>query len=246
MIKLNRIPAPVYLTPQMVSDLVSKYKATEENVWSVAEIKTALLLMSNSKCAYCECKINVESKYMEVEHYRPKKEFPDLVVTWENLLPACKRCNGYKSYANPEVERFIDPSIDEPRTHIRIFNFLLEDKTPEGKNTIDIIYLNDYDKLVSERFQLSMALSKLIDNLFEILEESTLGQAQKARRRSSIKGKALNILRAGLPSEPYSSTLSSFVISSKRFSLIKAKMESFSMWEVEMEALFDQLKAIAL
>ncbi len=57
-------------------------------------------------CAYCEelCK-------GEVEHFRPKSQFPELVYEWSNWLFACHDCNlakGAKWLANG----YIDPCGD--------------------------------------------------------------------------------------------------------------------------------------
>ncbi|MFN8514551.1 MAG: hypothetical protein U0232_05315 [Thermomicrobiales bacterium] len=44
------------------------------------------------RCHYCE-----DSKADEVEHFRPKDLYPDVVFVWENYLYACGPCNGRKS-----------------------------------------------------------------------------------------------------------------------------------------------------
>lgn len=58
-----------------------------------SEVKESLEQMFHSKCAYCESYIsNVD--YGDIEHFKPKSKFPELSVTWENLLLSCKICNG--------------------------------------------------------------------------------------------------------------------------------------------------------
>jgi hypothetical protein len=80
------------------------------------------------RCAYCE---RTES-YMggeeafEVEHFRPKSKFPDLICTYSNLYYACRRCNGHKSETWPSEETasrgqtFADPCAQDPYVyHLR-------------------------------------------------------------------------------------------------------------------------------
>src|ERR1700739_2046751 len=44
------------------------------------------------RCMYCE-----ESVADEVEHFRPKDLYPEMVFVWENYLYACGPCNGPKN-----------------------------------------------------------------------------------------------------------------------------------------------------
>jgi hypothetical protein len=77
------------------------------------------------RCAYCE---RTES-YMggeeafEVEHFRPKSKFPDLVCSYSNLYYACRGCNGHKSETWPSEEKasrgqkFADSCVEDPYVH---------------------------------------------------------------------------------------------------------------------------------
>lgn len=67
------------------------------------EVRAKLAGMSGGKCAYCESYYDATAP-QDVEHYRPKgridtpqgKRKPGywwLASSWENLLPACIRCN---------------------------------------------------------------------------------------------------------------------------------------------------------
>jgi hypothetical protein len=49
------------------------------------------------RCMYCE-----DSAADEVEHFRPKDLYPEVVFAWSNYLYACGPCNGPK---NKEYER---------------------------------------------------------------------------------------------------------------------------------------------
>ena len=54
-------------------------------------------------CAYCE-----ETCPGEVEHFKPKSRFPELVYEWSNWLIACRYCNGAKSNEWPSGG-YVDP-----------------------------------------------------------------------------------------------------------------------------------------
>jgi len=57
-------------------------------------------------CAYCE-----RRNKGEVEHFRPKSKFPELVYEWSNWLFACHDCNQAKGAKWPE-EGYVDPCAD--------------------------------------------------------------------------------------------------------------------------------------
>ena len=60
-------------------------------------------------CAYCE-----ESCKGEVDHFRPKSRFPELVYTWSNWLFACHDCNQAKGGKWP-TEGYVDPCATSER-----------------------------------------------------------------------------------------------------------------------------------
>lgn len=76
---------PPQLTDSFISEQAERYKNTKESVCNVEWIKEALLKLSNNKCTYGEGKLNLKSEYMEVEHFRDKKDYPDYVLLWDNL-----------------------------------------------------------------------------------------------------------------------------------------------------------------
>jgi uncharacterized protein (TIGR02646 family) len=61
-------------------------------VYASAEVKLALERLFRGKCAYCETRY-AASQPMDVEHWRPKSEYPWAASDWDNLLPSCIDCN---------------------------------------------------------------------------------------------------------------------------------------------------------
>ncbi|OWY23739.1 TIGR02646 family protein [Sphingobacteriales bacterium UPWRP_1] len=94
------------------------------------EIKQVLIKMFHGKCAFCESYIeNVD--YGDIEHFKPKSKFPELAVTWSNLLLSCKKCNGAGQKGDnwPEPSEggpLINPCEENPED---FFEFEFDEKT---------------------------------------------------------------------------------------------------------------------
>lgn len=78
-----------------------------------------------ARCAYCERTeeyLGGEDAF-EVEHFRPKSKFPDLIFAYHNLYYACRGCNGHKWETWPSEEQiargqeFADPCVEDPYLH---------------------------------------------------------------------------------------------------------------------------------
>lgn len=152
--RLQRPAAPPRLDrsdPTRLARIREWYAADPRDHWNdreqgVAPVPKALRGMSNERCAWCERALDDNFK---VEHYLPRKYFPWLAFQWENLLPACGRCNAAKhtwcpaplkarplidpalvdqregevydpAAVLPSIEdRLLEPSIDDPPEHLR-------------------------------------------------------------------------------------------------------------------------------
>lgn len=44
-------------------------------------------------CAYCDGSLKEQSRET-IDHFLPEHAFPELTLAWENLYPACDRCNS--------------------------------------------------------------------------------------------------------------------------------------------------------
>ncbi|GMU87563.1 MAG: hypothetical protein AMXMBFR48_28040 [Ignavibacteriales bacterium] len=109
-------------TKEQLKKAVEKYKH--------AEIKQSLLEMFHGKCGFCESKItNVD--FGDIEHFKPKSIFPELAVTWENLLLSCKKCNGSSQKSDHwpgarEGGPLVNPCEENPD---KFFEFVYDKKT---------------------------------------------------------------------------------------------------------------------
>jgi hypothetical protein len=79
-------------------------------------------------CAYCERteKYFGGEEAFEVEHFKPKSKFWDLICVYGNLYYVCRKCNAHKSETWPSEEQisrgryFADPCVEDPYVqHLR-------------------------------------------------------------------------------------------------------------------------------
>jgi uncharacterized protein (TIGR02646 family) len=233
MIKLTAQPRPTQLTDEKVAQLTSEYKTTGKNVWNKPFIKDALLKMSHSKCSYCECRLDEKSNYMEVEHFYPKNLYPDEVVNWANLLPACKRCNGYKSDFDTQKQPIIHAVWDTPSEHFYFDTYRLHEKTPSGKRTIEQLQLNERKSVVIPRFNLG---NQLLQSLHDLLDEIHSG----ADKTSKFKRKLHDLLFQGCDTEEYAALCATVILQSEDYKALKAVFQEKMWWTSE----FDDLAGI--
>jgi uncharacterized protein (TIGR02646 family) len=244
MIKLQMAARPIYLTEQIAQDLTLTFKATGNSVWNDERIKEPLRISSHGKCAYCECSIVEESKYMEVEHFKDKHSYPDDVVRWENLLPSCKRCNGIKGTHDVIETPIINPYQDHPRDHIYYKNYRLKGKTDKGIDTIEAVGLNNYERIAIKRFEIGHALLESIDQLEEKLNEYKT--TNTTRKLNKISRYMEGILSECQPSAVYAATTATIALNSEDFLQVVARMKSIGAWSLECEKLFSAAHSITL
>ena len=150
MIRVNKSPPPVSI--QDGSPLKVKYLQEYQNwessgkqgekpnpKYNQRDVKLTLMSDFNSKCGYCEKKFN--RRNFDIEHYKPKSDFPKEALNWDNLLLACKPCNMEKSNRffekdeNPQVPP-INPCIDDPK---KFFTYKMDKDVQTGKKLVFIL-----------------------------------------------------------------------------------------------------------
>lgn len=241
MIKLTRNAAPDKLTDEFVKEGTEKYKRNKESVWNVDWLKEALLSLSNQKCAYCEGRLDLKSDYMEVEHFRDKKDYPEEVLIWENLLPSCKHCNGHKSSHDVVNEPIINPFIDVPNEHIYLKSYLYKHKDDLGRNTIDVLDLNDSTRLVIARCKLGTEINKLLEERLDEIQNGLTKTGAKKRFQNKMR----ELMKKCLPESEYSAVCSTELIHSVEYSNIVNIMKELDIWNEEFEQYNSTISSIA-
>lgn len=242
MIKITRSASPAQLTPKLKSDLTAEFIANGTSVWDLDFLKTALMEMSHYKCCYCECKLDEEAKYMEVEHFHHKDKYKSEVLSWDNLLPACKRCNSAKGTHDTVSEPIIDPSKDNPLDHLKFWNFRIKGANTKGSTTISVVNLNDQDRLVRKRFEIGSSVDQKIEDFNDLLDEYIGGTQTSTRRKNRITNGLKALLKEALPSAEYASTVATVLKFSQDFGRLKKGMISELLWDDELV----QLETLAL
>lgn len=90
-----------------------------QSSWAEEDVVGQLIKDQFGKCYLCE---RIQITDFQVEHYRSRKNFPQLAYEWENLLWSCNYCNAKKSSSfdnilNPvehNIEDLIYQSLDFP------------------------------------------------------------------------------------------------------------------------------------
>jgi hypothetical protein len=244
MIKLDRNITPALLNPDFVKTKTQEFKDTSNNVWNIDWIKECLLSLSHDKCAYCECDLKEESKYMEVEHFEDKDSYPDKVLDWDNLLPSCKRCNGSKSTHDVIAEPIINPFKEEPSIHIYFRLYRMKEKDTKGRKTIDVVNLNHYERAVQKRFEVGEALEKLIDIARERLELYVANNI--IQRRNKLLNIVEDILKECQPNTIYSATCATVLHTNDTYGEIKKRLKELDLWNDEFEHLDSISNAVIL
>ncbi len=223
------------MNPLEVRTLTDKYKAKGDCVWHIEELKTALLHLSDNKCAYCECDLTKESKYMEVEHFEDKHNNPDKVMEWDNLLPACKRCNGSKGIHDVVHEPIIDPFKEDPKNHLKLRLYRFREKTLMGKNTIEVVDLNHCERAVAKRFEIGEALLTSIKEALEKLDRFIENNSTKSKNR--LLGHVQSLLLECQKKSQYSATAASVLHAETDYHELRIKMKAINLWSEELEKL---------
>jgi hypothetical protein len=244
MIKLQRVASPSWLTPAEEAQLVARYLASKEPVWNIEDIKIGLLKSSFHKCAYCESMLGEESKYVEVEHFRCKRLYPNDVVKWVNLLPACKRCNIAKSDHDVSLESIVNPYDDDPRDHLSLNLYRLRSKSSIGQNTIDVLNLNDNRRSVFMRFEVGQAVVMLLGHCIERLQ--SFADDPSTRRRNALVSTTTNMLLECQETAAYAATSSTVLHSEPDYLKLKGELVAYGLWSAELEDLHSRSALLCL
>lgn len=235
MIKLERTFTPLFLNPIESKALTDRFKLTSESVWNIADLKWALLQSSFGKCAYCECKLGEESKYMEVEHFKHKDKYPDDVVSWQNLLPSCKRCNVKKGIHDITIEPIVDPYTIDPKKHLGFRLYRLRGLSNIGVSTIETLDLNNHEKLLIKRFEIGEQLHHAIDEATERLR--SYSDNKSTRNKNRLVAQVFSILSECQRNKSYAATASTIVCNDPDFVFVVDSIKLLGLWDNELEDL---------
>jgi uncharacterized protein (TIGR02646 family) len=201
--KSQNVPATLVNAP-----IPANANDVKDYIYKAPDVRKQLMQDQHHKCAYCECYLPLQ--YNDVEHFRPKSHYYWLGHEWKNLLYSCARCNrSYKKtkfplaigslQANSPTDDItlghpllINPTEVDPSNHIKFNGHVAVGITLEGKTTIDVFHLNDWNQcpeLIDNRRQLFELYKTELDKikLFELfLQDPNLSQSNRALATNGI------------------------------------------------------------
>jgi hypothetical protein len=217
---------------------------TGDAVWGDDRIKALLLELSFGKCVYCECNLTTEGKYLEVEHFACKGDYPNEVIDWNNLLPSCKRCNTTKGTHDVKKEPIVNPFEDLPSAHFSFVAYRFRPTSQKGEMTSAVVGLNHHSRAVTMRFEIGEQIQTSVDNAADRL--SAYLEISTSLRRKKLMDSVEGLLRESLPVVPYAATAATVLHKHSSYSSLKNQMESHGLWDADLEALHQESSAICL
>lgn len=146
----------------------------------------------NNQCVYCRKPylISDDKSSFHVEHYRPKKHFPNLVCEYANLYFACAACNRNKGSYWDDTHRIVNPCEYVMSQHLKFHNHEVINSTKLGGITEDVLQLNSQNSLAYREY-----FETTITALVEILINPPKPLSKLEKQSYSVKvDKALDAL----------------------------------------------------
>lgn len=245
MIKLERGECPKELTPEVCEELTKLYSENrDKDVWNSPKIKKPLkdelLRMSHGKCVYCECRLNIESKDVTIDHFLPKSTHPGSVVKWENLFPACLRCNREKGDYEGKL---VNPCKDKPQDYFALdsksrYRLKGIDQAGIGKNTIVSIKLNDIQRVMVPRMIEWEDIHQRLADILEDLEEE--GYKPKYKNKVEV------LMGECMPESSYAAVKATNMLDDDCYKSIKNFLRSEGKWTGKLEMFEKEMEQISL
>ncbi len=109
------------------------------------------------RCMYC-----VDSHGSDIEHFRPKKIYPEHAFQWPNMLLCCTECGRFKGSQFPIARGqplLIDPSSEDPWQHLDFdpdtgnltarFHVPLDAWSERGSTTVSVLKLDQREAVAA-------------------------------------------------------------------------------------------------
>lgn len=99
--------------------------------YNTEETKTEFAAMNYKRCSFCTQVISNYFTEMTVEHIETKRDCPEKIFQWDNLLCACRTCNTKRGTKKYEDDKYLNPT---KRTDIeRFFRFKMDGTIEAGE-----------------------------------------------------------------------------------------------------------------
>lgn len=162
------------------------------NKYRHAEIKKAVIEMTEGKCVFCESYIE-DVDYTNIEHFYPKSLYPKFTFKWSNLFPACRKCNILKDNFDTKINSFIHPLNDNGEEFFEYDNLkiMISRTAPDRQKAFNTI-----DKCNLDRITLCRQHSEILLTFYDVenaIEKEIKHYNKLTRSKEKIKS-CMNIL----------------------------------------------------
>lgn len=143
-----------------------KTHSTKSRRAAIAEVRQALgnMAFGRKRCMYCE-----DSLGTDIDHFRPKADYPGKTFAWENHLLACSHCNSNEKRSQFPLDAagdplLVDPTVDDPLAHLSLVpeTGYLSPLTQRGTETERVFGLNRREELMTGRFDAWKAFERIV------------------------------------------------------------------------------------
>ena len=242
MIRITRSTRPIELTESVQKSLTDAFlEDNKKLVWNQPYIRKNLLAMTFDKCCYCEKKVGEGATDMHVDHFKPKSLYPQEVVSWNNLLPACADCNRSKSDHDTVAEPIINPTEEDPRQYFYLKDYRYKafdtNESSKANMTIGVLDLNDLNKKCAGRF---IVVAELLDKLSDICQFAKLYSDElttDTRKKNKVVRTCRDLLTMCIPSAAYSAFTATAMQNDSDYIELREILRNANQWNTELETL---------
>ena len=172
-------------------------------------------MLFRSKCAYCECRLDIQGRSTTIDNFHCKALYPEEVVSWDNLLPACIHCNANKGKIDTKRYSIIDPSKDNPKDYLYLSHYMIRSKdnslNSKGRRTIEELQLNNRERLVWPRIEIADSLVHKLEEIHEKAQKLMLHKVINSLGISRITQGITDLLYMVQPQAEYSAFISAII-----------------------------------
>lgn len=193
-VALPRAAASYLTRRQAVADLKRQQRKLDVTAdWKSARQTKAMsgvlatlqsMVGARQRCMYC-----LDSHGSDIEHFRPKANFPGRMYQWPNLLLCCAECGRFKGNQFPLAGKralLIDPTKENPWDHLDFdpatgnicarFDPASNAWSAKGEKTVEVLKLDCREALSVGYLQTLRRLSKIVraELATKVLDAGTL------------------------------------------------------------------------
>ncbi|MBS1663634.1 MAG: HNH endonuclease [Bacteroidetes bacterium] len=174
-------------------------KPKRKSVYSDRAVRETLKKMFYGKCAYCESRITTIYSG-DIEHFRPKSEYPWLIVDWDNLLFACPFCNQTHTHeiVGDEIREITQGKLEQFPLRTEAYKLTLDEGALFFQDSI--AYKTALSREEDQRLLIQPCTDLDIEHFFQyhedgrILAREGLNGIDKVKAETSINTYALQRL----------------------------------------------------